>query len=245
METSAARRHERLSHGFPVATTAAAPARYVTDGKRASAIHVPPVTAPSTRPERSNQASASTAAAAPAIAARTTTPRRRNRRSYSSSTITRTGIASASSCVIASRSSRDCPGDVARGCAEIAADPGARRGRDFHEEGERDGGHDPDHQADDVAGVAEIALAGGLVVDDRAHVSLRFRRDNCGPVRHDVPPGHRGAPSPHSDRPVRSRTSPTSDRRGWNASAESAAKRSALFGASKENRYLTQPPGNW
>ena len=65
METSAARRHERLSHGFPVATTAAAPARYVRDGKRASAIHVPPVTAPSTRPERSNQASASTAAAAP------------------------------------------------------------------------------------------------------------------------------------------------------------------------------------
>ena len=53
---SAARRHERLSHGLPTIATAAAPARYARDGKRVDATHVPLVTASGSRPGRSDHA---------------------------------------------------------------------------------------------------------------------------------------------------------------------------------------------
>ena len=87
-----------------------------------------------------------------------------------------------------------------------------------------------------------------LVIDDgqddadddaHGHAERRAEQEHA----HPSPPGHGGAPAPHSTRPVRSATSATSSVRGWNASATSRAIAAvALTPRSNSYVYVTQAP---
>ena len=142
----------------------------------------------------------------------------------------------------------DAVGRPGRGPAEVVGPaPAGGRGQPSQDDQHQRGAGPEQHEAHDVARVAEVAVAGRAAVEHRSRgragvptaaavaawyagrragtsaVRSTSRPDvDPGPAvtkarRHD-PPGHR-APAPQRRRPLRSRTSSTSSARGWKARA--------------------------
>ncbi len=156
---SAHRRHERPSHGLPAVTTATAPATYTREGKSVPATQVPSSTAPRHLAvdieegihQREQRDAGGRRERYHTEASPSLPPQERDHDPGRN----RHG-----------RELRHREQELAgflrhrgRGSTEVGADPAAGRGRELDEEEEEQRRRRRQHEADDVAGVAEVAVA--------------------------------------------------------------------------------------